>query len=276
MSDLLALVVVVPIAVAVLPLAPVAITRRLVGPLAALVGLGQLLVAVLLFGRVTAGGQLRYAVGAYPPPIGIELVGDAVSLLLVGLIGLATVVAVTQTRHRSGPSPYLYSQLLLASAGLAGLVVTGDVFNLYVFLEISGLAVYALVASRRSAPAAVAALRYLLVGTVGASLYLLGVGFLYISTGTLNMADMAVQLQSVGLAAPPVALGLVLVVVGATGGDDVHGGGGLDGRCVRDLPDPHHRVHARSRRCAPEPGAAAAGGGGGVDARGGAPRGAPA
>ena len=214
MSDLLALVVAVPIAVAVLPLAPVAITRRLVGPLAALVGLGQLLVAVLLFGRVTAGGQLRYAVGAYPPPIGIELVGDAVSLLLVGLIGLATVVAVTQTRHRSETSPYLYSQLLLASAGLAGLVVTGDVFNLYVFLEISGLAVYALVASRRSAPAAVAALRYLLVGTVGASLYLLGVGFLYISTGTLNMADMAVQLQAVGLAAPPVALGLVLVVVG--------------------------------------------------------------
>jgi Formate hydrogenlyase subunit 3/Multisubunit Na+/H+ antiporter, MnhD subunit len=202
MSDLLALVVAVPIAVAVLPLVPLAVTRRLVAPLAALVGGGQLLVAVVLFGRVTDGGQLRYAVGAYPPPFGIELVGDAVSLLLVGLIGLATVVAVAQTRRGAPPSPYLYSQLLLASAGLAGLVVTGDVFNLYVFLEISGLAVYALVASRRSAPAAVAALRYLLVGTVGASLYLLGVGFLYISTGTLNMADMAVQLQAVGLAAP--------------------------------------------------------------------------
>ena len=214
MSDLLALVVAVPIAVAVLPLVPLAVTRRLVAPLAALVGGGQLLVAVVLFGRVTDGGQLRYAVGAYPPPFGIELVGDAVSLLLVGLIGLATVVAVAQTRRGAPPSPYLYSQLLLASAGLAGLVVTGDVFNLYVFLEISGLAVYALVASRRSAPAAVAALRYLLVGTVGASLYLLGVGFLYISTGTLNMADIAVQLQAVGLAAPPVALGLVLIIVG--------------------------------------------------------------
>jgi multicomponent Na+:H+ antiporter subunit D len=214
MSDLLALVVAVPIAVAVVPLIPLAVTRRAVAPLAALVGIGQLLAAAVLVPRVLDGSQLRYAVGGYTPPIGIELVGDAVSLVLVGLIGLATTVAVAQSRRTDSTSPYLYSQLLLASAGLAGLVVTGDVFNLYVFLEISGLAVYALVASRRSAPAAVAALRYLLVGTVGASLYLLGVGFLYISTGTLNMADMAAQLQMVGLAAPPVAIGLVLVVVG--------------------------------------------------------------
>ena len=214
MSDLLALVVAVPIAVAVVPLVPLAIARRAVAPLAALVGLGQLLAAAVLFPQVLDGRQLRYAVGGYTPPIGIELVGDAVSLLLVGLIGVATTVAVAQSRRTDSTSPYLYSQLLLASAGLAGLVVTGDVFNLYVFLEISGLAVYALVASRRSAPAAVAALRYLLVGTIGASLYLLGVGFLYISTGTLNMADMATQLQTVGLASSPVAIGLVLVVVG--------------------------------------------------------------
>ncbi|WP_343161220.1 proton-conducting transporter membrane subunit, partial [Halogeometricum sp. CBA1124] len=75
-------------------------------------------------------------------------------------------------------------------------------FNLYVFLEISGLAAYALVASRRGATAALAALNYLLAGTVGATLYLIGVGYAYVATGTLSMATLRVELAGAGYDSP--------------------------------------------------------------------------
>ncbi|RDZ92568.1 cation:proton antiporter, partial [Haloferax sp. Atlit-6N] len=124
-------------------------------------------------------------------------------------------VAVVLYARRAGPdSNSFYSELLLLTAGVSGVFVTGDVFNLYVFIEITGLATYALVATGRSPAAALASLKYLLVGTIGASLYLLGVGYLYIATGTLNMADLSTQLQAVGYDSPLVLTGFALLVVG--------------------------------------------------------------
>ena len=81
---------------------------------------------------------------------------------------------------------------LLAVAGLLGLVTTGDAFNLFVFLEISSLASVALVAmgAQKDKQALVAAYNYLIIGAVGATLYVIGVGLLYGITGTLNMEDL--------------------------------------------------------------------------------------
>jgi multicomponent Na+:H+ antiporter subunit D len=93
-------------------------------------------------------------------------------------------------------------------------VVTADVFNLYVFLEISGLAAYALVAHARGADAALAALKYLLVGTVGATLYLLGVGYAFVATGTLAMADLAPALAAAGHGSTLVVAAFALMAVG--------------------------------------------------------------
>ena len=86
----------------------------------------------------------------------------------------------------------VYSLWLLAIAGLLGLVTTGDAFNLFVFLEISSLASVALVAmgAQKDKQALVAAYNYLIIGAVGATLYVIGVGLLYGITGTLNMADL--------------------------------------------------------------------------------------
>jgi multicomponent Na+:H+ antiporter subunit D len=92
--------------------------------------------------------------------------------------------------------------------------VTGDVFNLYVFLEITGLAAYALVASGEGGDAALAALKYLIVGTVGASLFLLGIGYAYVATGTLNMADLSGQIAAVGYTSLLVRAAFGLMVVG--------------------------------------------------------------
>ncbi|MGH7277854.1 MAG: proton-conducting transporter membrane subunit, partial [Candidatus Rokuibacteriota bacterium] len=86
-----------------------------------------------------------------------------------------------------------YALALLVVTGLLGMIVSGDLFNVFVFLEVSSIASYALVASG-GGPGLAAAFRYLVLGTAGASFYLLGVGFLYALTGSLNMADLAARL----------------------------------------------------------------------------------
>ncbi|MFC7057623.1 proton-conducting transporter transmembrane domain-containing protein [Halovenus salina] len=123
--------------------------------------------------------------------VGIELVADALSGLLVVLVALVALAVLAYAR-RAGPrrNPF-YSTYLLLTGGLMGLVLTGDLFNLFVFLEIVGLMTYALVASDRSGASTVAALKYLIIGTTGASMYLIGVGYLFVRTGTLNMVDVA-------------------------------------------------------------------------------------
>jgi multicomponent Na+:H+ antiporter subunit D len=214
MTDALPLLVVVPI---VLALAPVAVGRVrpnagwIAGVAAAVAHLG--LSGSVLWTVLTAG-RVSYAVGGYPPPFGIELVADGVSATLAVLVSVVTLATVVYA-HAAGPrSNAFYSELLILTAGLSGMVVTADLFNLYVFLEISGLATYALVATGRSPAAALASLKYLLVGTIGASLYLLGVGYLYVATGSLNMADLATLLPAVGYGSPLVLTGFALLVIG--------------------------------------------------------------
>jgi multicomponent Na+:H+ antiporter subunit D len=108
-----------------------------------------------------------------------------------------------------------YSLYLLLTAGLLGMVLTGDAFNLYVFLEISSLAAYALLASG-GIHSVVATFRYLIVGTIAGTFYLLGVGYLYALTGTLNMADLAARLPAVldssayGVAVAFITVGLAI------------------------------------------------------------------
>lgn len=133
--------------------------------------------------------------GGWPRPLGIEYTLDVLSGLMAVIVTLFGLVVTIYGRRpvftsHGKSSGFFYALVLLLLAGLSGMVVTGDVFNLFVFLEISSLAAYALVAGsgRRGA---VAAFRYLVLGTLGGSLYLLGVGFLLFETGTLNMAHLA-------------------------------------------------------------------------------------
>ena len=142
------------------------------------------------------GDRISYVVGGFEVPYGIELVVDGLSatvLLLVAVVSLGVLAYARRAGPRSNP---FYAVYLLLVAGLSGMTVTGDLFNMYVFLEITGLAAYALVASGESGRSAVAALKYLLVGTIGASLFLLGIGYAYIGTGTLNMVDLGEKLTA--------------------------------------------------------------------------------
>ena len=163
----------------------------------------MLFAAAALAADVLELGVLSYWMGAWMPPIGIEYRLDAANALLALLIaGLAAVVMPFAGRslgHEipTEKTPWLYAAILLFLAGQMGIAVTGDAFNVFVFLEISSLATYTLIALGRHRRALTASFSYLIMGTVGATFFLIGVGLLYAMTGTLNMADLAARIPEV-------------------------------------------------------------------------------
>jgi multicomponent Na+:H+ antiporter subunit D len=176
-----------------------------------------LVLALVALVRVTADGPLTHDLGGWPPPFGIEYVLDPLSAYLIATVALiGTMVCIYPTKAgfdlRPGRGVPLYPLALLLLTGLVGVMLSGDLFHLFVFLEIYAISTYALV-SLGGDRAVFASFRYLLLGTVGSGLYLLGVGFLYFKTGSLNMADVAAQLP--GIADDPAILGSMgLIVLG--------------------------------------------------------------
>ncbi|CAI8332942.1 MAG: cation:proton antiporter [Hyphomonadaceae bacterium] len=147
-------------------------------------------------------GYISYHMGGWQPPYGIEFRIDALNsmvLLLVSGVGLLASIfgwSSVKSEINNAKISLFYSAYLVCFTGLCGVAATGDAFNLFVFLEISSIATYVLVAlgagrDRRALPAAI---NYVLMGTIGASFFVVGVGFLYAATGTLNMADLAARL----------------------------------------------------------------------------------
>jgi multicomponent Na+:H+ antiporter subunit D len=92
--------------------------------------------------------------------------------------------------------PLFYAAFQLCLLGLLGIALTGDIFNLFVFLEISSLSTYALIGMGKNRKALTAAFSYLILGTIGATFFLIGVGFLFAASGSLNTADIASRFDS--------------------------------------------------------------------------------
>jgi len=155
--------------------------------------------AVLLY-RVWTDGPISYALGGWPPPWGIEYRVDLLNgfvLTLVSSIGAATIPFASRSMRAEiddDQCVWFYAIYLLCLTGLLGVTITGDAFNAFVFLEISSLSTYALIALGRNRKAPLAAFQYLIMGTIGATFYVIGVGFLYLLTGSLNMVDIAARL----------------------------------------------------------------------------------
>lgn len=179
--------------------------------------------ALALFFSITglqaalAQGRISYHIAGWMPPLGIEFVLDPLSAFTCVLLsGITLMVMIFGKKSVEFETPAkeipFYSLSMLLLGGLSGMVMTGDLFNLYVFLEISALAGYGLLAiGDKRAP--LAAFRYLILGTVGACFYLLGVAFIFISTGTLNMEDVS-QLLPLIQDSRPVIVGLIFMVLG--------------------------------------------------------------
>ncbi len=162
----------------------------------------SVVVACLILNQVWGGGTISYHMGGWPPPWGIEVVIDeltAIVLLLVTLFGALVMTALREslsTIMRHQRQSLYYTAFLLCMASLIGITITGDAFNVFVFLEISSLATYTLIARGRDRRALTAAFRYLIMGTIGATFILIAIGFMYMLTGTLNMADLAERLPA--------------------------------------------------------------------------------
>jgi multicomponent Na+:H+ antiporter subunit D len=162
-----------------------------------------LVIAVLLVQGVAAEGTLSYAIGAWATPWGIEYRVDMASALMVLVIATTGAVVMLFAWHSiqheilKKHTGLFYTCYLLCLAGLLGIVVTGDAFNLFVFLEISSLSSYVLISLGSTRRALTAAYQYLVMGTIGATFILIGIGLLYMMTGTLNMLDISQRLAEV-------------------------------------------------------------------------------
>jgi multicomponent Na+:H+ antiporter subunit D len=180
-----------------------------------------LAIAVLLWLQVADSGTISYAIGNWPPPWGIEYRVDKLSAFVLVLVaGIAAVVLpYSRASIEAEVAPqqhYLfYTMLLLCLAGLLGITITGDAFNIFVFLEVSSLSTYVLIAMGRDRRALMASYQYLIMGTIGATFIVIGIGLLYLMTGTLNLADMGRRIATVQ-GTRPVLAALAFITVGVS------------------------------------------------------------
>jgi multicomponent Na+:H+ antiporter subunit D len=215
MQHLPALLVVIPLMAA--PVASLLRWRRAAWGWALLTSWAVLAMALLLLRQVMAEGTISYFLGGWAAPIGIEYRIDVVSAWVLVIVAMIAAVVIPYARlsveREVEPQriPLLYSALLLCLTGLLGIVATGDVFNLFVFLEISSISAYALIASGPDRRALHAAYKYLIMGSIGATFIVIGIGMLYVMTGTLNMADLALLLPNVSSRTVSVAFAFLTV-----------------------------------------------------------------
>jgi multicomponent Na+:H+ antiporter subunit D len=161
--------------------------------------LAQLVMAIFILRHVLMVGIIHYWLGGWRPPWGIEYVVDALNayvlviVLFIGLIGALYSKRSVEHEIEARKHVTFYTIFQLIIAGMCGVVVTGDMFNMYVLYEVASLTTYALIASA-GGRALRASYTYLVMGSIGICFYLLGVGFLYAVTGSLNMRDVSLLL----------------------------------------------------------------------------------
>jgi multicomponent Na+:H+ antiporter subunit D len=160
-------------------------------------------ISILLLQQVMTEGTISYELGGWSPPWGIEYRIDKLNAFIALIIsGVSTVVLLAAQTSIEKEIPeqkhtLFYILYLLSLTGMLGIVTTGDAFNVFVFLEISSLSAYSLIALGRDRRALWASFQYLIMGTIGATFILIGIGLMYQMTGTLNMADLAERLPEV-------------------------------------------------------------------------------
>ncbi len=174
--------------------------RELGGYLCLLVSFLNFVFSIALIGIVQREGPVHVAMGGWEPPWGIEILVDEMALLMLLVItGFCFIISLycqgtlekEVTRDRTS---WYYTGLLLVMAGMMGMVVTNDLFNLYVMLEIVGITSCALVIAGGTKEATEASLKYILLATIGSGFILFAIGFLYMITGNLNFTYVAQEL----------------------------------------------------------------------------------
>ena len=177
-----------------------------------------LIMSLFILDHVLTVGPIRYWLGGWRPPWGIEYVVDAMNayllIIVISMVILGLIYSRGNVRHEIEERKHVtfYTLVQLMAAGMYGITVTGDLFNMFIWLEIASLTAYALIAvagGRALRPA----YNYVIMGSIGAVLYIFGVGWIYSVTGTLNFADMRLLLPLV-YDSRAVQMGFAMIVVG--------------------------------------------------------------
>ena len=177
-----------------------------------------LIMSLFILDHVLTVGPIRYWLGGWRPPWGIEYVVDAMNayllIIVISIVILGLIYSRGNVRHEIEERKHVtfYTLVQLMAAGMYGITVTGDLFYMFIWLEIASLTAYALIAvagGRALRPA----YNYVIMGSIGAVLYIFGVGWIYSVTGTLNFADMRLLLPLV-YDSRAVQMGFAMIVVG--------------------------------------------------------------
>lgn len=163
------------------------------------------MLALVLMTCYAIGDTGLYHMGGWPTPIGIDLRLDALAnllLLTVSLVGFAVALYSVDYMRRFSARGHFYSLFLLMVTGMNGVILAGDLFNLYVFLEVAAVASYSLVAFGCAHEELEASFRYVVLGSLSSALILVAIALVYGITGTLNMAHMAGRIAETGMDAP--------------------------------------------------------------------------
>jgi len=192
-----------------------AINKRAVMPFVLLVTAAQTAIAAWVFQEVyTTGKPIIVMAGGWRPPVGINLyIGHFAALFVLITAVISFFMAIFSMKAVKTEPLDKYAMLfLLLMLGSTGMMATGDIFNLFVFMEITAITAYALTAYNKTGEAAEASMKYMILGGIGSSFFLIGIALIYGATGTLNMAQLAQLAAHIN---PTVAqVGLALLIFG--------------------------------------------------------------
>lgn len=163
------------------------------------------LLLLALMSYYSIGYSGIYNLGGWPTPVGIDMRLDALATLLllaVNIVGLAVSLYSVDYMRRYTARSHFYSLFLLMVTGMNGVILAGDLFNLYVFLEVAAIASYALVAFGCAHEELEASFKYIVLGSLSSALILTGVALVYGMTGTLNLAHIAARIAENGKDTP--------------------------------------------------------------------------
>jgi len=189
--------------------------RRAAAALPILLTAGVLALAVWLL--LAADESLTYWVGGWDFPVGISLVADGLSRLMAVVVATISLVAlvfsIDYMARFTSPGLY-YGLFMLMVAGMNGVVLSGDLFNMFVFIEVAGIASYALVAFGTESDELEASFKYLVLGTMASAFLLVGIALVYNVTGHLNWAKVGEAIESAGGATLPMYVAAAFFLMG--------------------------------------------------------------
>jgi multicomponent Na+:H+ antiporter subunit D len=177
--------------------------RPLCGPVSCVFMAVGLVCSVYLANLTADGREIRYAVGGWMPPVGIEVVINSFSAFVLVVITFVCLLilfystASLQTEVAENAIGWYYTTFMLLVASMMGMAITQDIFNMYVFIEVSSISACALVLAKNTRMATEAAFKYLLLATVGSGFVLFGVALIYLITGNLNIAFVVSEFRQV-------------------------------------------------------------------------------